>query len=175
MKKIIYLTILLATILTTSCARKEPKIVTLAEKPKDLIGKEFPLWYAEGTNIDRFGMGFTQYGESRWKISFIEGKAGLYYLPDSTALDEDKKPLPGDQYIPAKMTETYVDRGNGPVSVIRMEFPLPNKDLSITQGRKIPTAWISGDYLFMQDYADGQDAYLLTKVDGSNRIMLLNR
>ena len=71
MKKIIYLTILFTTMLTASCMRKEPKVIILAEKPKDLIGKEFPLWYAEGTNIDRFGMGFTQYGESRWQSWFV--------------------------------------------------------------------------------------------------------
>lgn len=174
MKKIIYLTVLLVTIATVGC-KKQPTVITLPDKEKQLSGKEFPLWFASGTNVDRFGLGYTQYGQSKWKISFKDSLAGLYYLPDQVVLDENGKHLPKDQYIAAQMIETYADLGNGPVPVIRMNFPLPNQDIYITEDRKIPTAWLSGDYTISHQYVDGQLGYLLTKVDGSNQIMLLDR
>ncbi|MEI6400400.1 MAG: hypothetical protein WCO58_02675 [bacterium] len=174
MKNTIYLTILLVTIAVTGC-RKKPTVITLPEKDKQLSGKEFPLWFAEGVNVNRFGLGYTQYGQSKWKISFKDSLAGLYYLPDTSVLDEDGNKLPGDQYISAQMIETYVDLGNGPVPVIRMNFPLPNQDVWVTQTRKVPTAWLSGDYTISHQYVDGQLGYLLVKVDGSNQIMLLDR
>ena len=151
MKKYIYIAII-ATGLFASCKKENTTV--------SLLNREFPLWNYQGQNVEPFGNAHTQYGATEWKLSFVKGKEGLYFNPDTSVVDEWWQKLPPAKFVPCTVSQA----GN----VVTINFPVANQDIPFATGRKISTALLSGSYNLdtRTTYLDGQKGFALTKKTG---------